>query len=266
MRKYGLVAVTVFVLAMPSLVAQTTATAPTPIPEEARRHFVIGATLFKDARTPDDYAQVESQFKQAVDLAPQWPDARYNLALSKEAAGDYSGAMADLKLYQQFKLSDEDARKVQDKVYVLEAKTVEATKAQAAAQQTAAAEEERKRAYRDKIGFLEGTWSAARTLPPRFGLPTSQFQAVITITGNNIFIRTTDGSQMLKGTIEGDDYSSIKWIYQQGPNPTFPLPDISINVTVDKIGHQIKWKTPGINAAGSGSWDWTYPVDVVLTQ
>jgi len=122
MRKYGLVAVTVFVLAMPSLVAQTTATAPTPIPEEARRHFVIGATLFKDARTPDDYAQVESQFKQAVDLAPQWPDARYNLALSKEAAGDYSGAMADLKLYQQFKLSDAEARTVQDKIYVIEAK------------------------------------------------------------------------------------------------------------------------------------------------
>src|SRR5271166_1601789 len=114
-----------FCVATPSLVSQTGATADkhsvattqAPIPEEARKHFVMGTTLFKDAKTPDDYALVESQFKQATDLAPQWPEARYNLALAKEAAGDYSGAMSDLKLYQQFKLSESEARTVQDKIY-----------------------------------------------------------------------------------------------------------------------------------------------------
>jgi hypothetical protein len=93
-----------------------------PIPEEARKHFVMGTTLFKDAKTADDFVQVVSEFKQATDLAPQWPDARYNLALAKEAAGDYSGAIGDLKLYQQFKLSDTEARTAQDKIYALEAK------------------------------------------------------------------------------------------------------------------------------------------------
>ena len=122
MKTFVLCALVGFTLSAPILRAQATATSPAPIPEEARKHFVMGATLFKDAKTPDDYAQVESQFKQAVDLAPQWPDARYNLALSKEAAGDFAGAMADLKLYQQFKLSDTDARTVQDKIYALEAK------------------------------------------------------------------------------------------------------------------------------------------------
>jgi hypothetical protein len=48
--------------------------------------------------------------------------ARYNLALARESAGDYSGAMADLKLYQQFKLSETEARTVQDKIYALEAR------------------------------------------------------------------------------------------------------------------------------------------------
>jgi len=122
MRKYALLALVSFMLVTPFLVAQNSETASPTISEEARRHFVIGATLFKDAKTPDDYAQVESQFKQAVDLAPQWPDARYNLALAKEAAGDYSGAMADLKLYLQFKLPDAEARTAQDKIYVIEAK------------------------------------------------------------------------------------------------------------------------------------------------
>ena len=125
-----------FTLVMPSLVAQSSGTTQ-PIPEEARKHFVMGATFFKDARTPDDYAQVESEFKQATDLAPQWPDARYNLALAREAAGDYAGAIADLKLYLQFKLSDADARAAQDKIYALEAKQEKAADAAKANSQEA---------------------------------------------------------------------------------------------------------------------------------
>ena len=117
-----------------SLFAQDTSTnavtTPPPIPEEARKHFVMGTALFKDAKTADDFAQVTGEFKQAADLAPQWPEARYNLALSKEAAGDLSGAMADLKLYQSFKLSDTEARTVQDKIYVLEAKQAKLAKQQ----------------------------------------------------------------------------------------------------------------------------------------
>src|SRR6202163_458136 len=96
---------------------------PPAIPEEARKHFVMGTTLFKDAKTADDFAQVVSEFKQATDLAPQWTDPRYNLALAKEAAGDYSGAIADLKHYQKLKLSESEARAVQHKVYALEAKS-----------------------------------------------------------------------------------------------------------------------------------------------
>ena len=81
------------------------------VPEEARRHFVKGVTLFKEAKTADAYAQVVGEFKQAVDLAPWWPDARFNLASVEEAAGNYTGAMNDLKLYQQFKLPKAEARK-----------------------------------------------------------------------------------------------------------------------------------------------------------
>lgn len=150
----------------PSLFAQTktsagttnVVTAPPPISEEARKHFVMGTTLFKDAKTADDFSQVVSEFKQAADLAPQWPDARYNLALAKEAAGDYSGAMADLKLYQQFKLSDAEARTVQDKLYALEAKS------RRAAQKNVSDDEAKARAAvaqaeETKYGWLQGEWS-----------------------------------------------------------------------------------------------------------
>jgi len=111
-----------FILVAPTLVAQTTGATPAPIPEEARKHFVMGETIFKEAKSPANFSQATTEFTEAAKLAPQWPEARYNLALAKEAAGDYSGAMDDLKLYQQFKLTDAEARTVQDKIYAIEAK------------------------------------------------------------------------------------------------------------------------------------------------
>jgi tetratricopeptide (TPR) repeat protein len=122
MNKYVLWALIGFLLIMPTLVAQTHAPMPTPIPEEARRHFVMGETMFKEAKNVAAFTQAVAEFREAARIAPQWPDARYDLALAKEAAGDYSGAMDDLKLYQRFKLSDTEARTVQDKIYAIEAK------------------------------------------------------------------------------------------------------------------------------------------------
>jgi len=92
------------------------------VPEEARKHFVKGAALFKEAKSPADFTQVLDEFKEAARLAPGWPEARYNFALACESAGEYPSAMANLKLYQLFKLPDAEARAVQDKIYVLEAK------------------------------------------------------------------------------------------------------------------------------------------------
>src|SRR5882762_5522739 len=104
MKNYTLLALICLSMLTPSLFGQTNTssaaknvvTTPQAIPEESRKHFIMGTTLFKDAKTADDFSQVESEFKQAADLAPQWSEARYNLALAREAADDYSGAMADL--------------------------------------------------------------------------------------------------------------------------------------------------------------------------
>jgi hypothetical protein len=57
-------------LTAPSASAQSngpaSAMAASPaVPEEARRHFVMGTTLFKEAKAADDFSQVESEFKKA---------------------------------------------------------------------------------------------------------------------------------------------------------------------------------------------------------
>lgn len=122
----------------------------------------MGTALFKDAKSADDFSLVISKFKLAAELAPQWPEARYNLAMAKEAAGDYSGAAADLRTYQQFKLSDEEARKVQDKIYALEAKQEMA--AQSAAKKAAQEAEANAAAQRAKQELAERKHMELRNL------------------------------------------------------------------------------------------------------
>jgi len=95
---------------------------PPPILEEAREHFVMGQTFFKEAKSPADSAQAAAEFLQAARLAPWWPEARYNTALAYEAAGDYTNAITNLKVYQLFKLHDVEVRVTQDKIYALKAR------------------------------------------------------------------------------------------------------------------------------------------------
>jgi hypothetical protein len=194
---------------MPSLVAQTKVTTPPAIPEEARKHFVMGTTLFADAKSPADFVQVENEFKQAADLAPQWPEARYNLALAKEAAGDYSGAMDDLKLYQQFKLSETEARTVQDKIYALEAKQEKkAADAQADARAKADADVASKIAAQSRfVNSIQGNWRLGPCLLSISSLGNGNARVTDGCTGEGSFpvsdISVTEST--LKFTIDIDE-------------------------------------------------------------
>jgi tetratricopeptide (TPR) repeat protein len=127
-----------------------------PIPEEARRHFVRGTALFKDAKSPGDFKQAIDEFQQAVRLAPWWPDARYNFALAEEAIGNYAWAIDNIKLYLLFNLPDADARAAQDKIYAIEAKQEKAAKAKEEenSPQAAAAREQKK--YEDWLRRIDG--------------------------------------------------------------------------------------------------------------
>jgi tetratricopeptide (TPR) repeat protein len=125
---------------------------PPAIPEEARRHFVRGSTLFKDAKTAEDFSEVANEFKEATQLAPWWPEARYNYALVLEAAGQYALAINALYLYRAFKLPDAEARAVQDKIYALQARQEKASRESSAKMQVAAADS------KSNAASLTGTW------------------------------------------------------------------------------------------------------------
>lgn len=132
---------------------------PAPaIPEEARKPFVMGATVFKKASDSAGASKAVDLFTQALNIAPWFADAYYNRAMAQQAAGQFNAAADDLKLYLGFKLTDAERREVQDKIYSLEADAQLAATKKAEEQKVAAAKaaEERER-LRPSV---EGRWDS----------------------------------------------------------------------------------------------------------
>jgi len=93
------------------------------IPEEARRHFVMGTATLKEARSLRGAWEATKAFRNATNIAPWWPDAYYNLAVAEELAGMYESSMESLQLYLMTKPGPAEERAAQDHIYALEAKS-----------------------------------------------------------------------------------------------------------------------------------------------
>jgi tetratricopeptide (TPR) repeat protein len=93
---------------------------PAPaIPEEAREHYVMGMTRMENAKDNSGYQRAIEEFKEAERTAPWWGDAYKKLALAQKAAGNYDGAIENLKYYVLTKPAD--ARDAQDEIYKIKA-------------------------------------------------------------------------------------------------------------------------------------------------
>lgn len=118
-----------------ALIAVSSAHAASPkkalvISEDARRHFIMAQTLQKKAKDPSAFVVAADEYREALTLAPDWPEALYDLALAEQAAGRHDGAIAALKAYLKTGPSKKDAREAQDRIYAIEAeKKIAATPA-----------------------------------------------------------------------------------------------------------------------------------------
>ena len=90
------------------------------IPEKARRHFDRGMAAVEMATTAADYESAIKEFKEAVRLAPGWPDAYYNLGMVQEKAGKLGEAVESYKSYLRFSPEADDAEAVKSLVNKLE--------------------------------------------------------------------------------------------------------------------------------------------------
>jgi hypothetical protein len=241
------------------------------IPEEARRRFVRAGVMFKEAKTPDEFAQTVKEYREATRLAPWWREARYDQALAQEAEGDYPGAIWNLKLCQLFKLSETEARTVQDVIYALEAKAELAQKRKSEQEQAAAAEPEAKQpeekeqdkidpakgakdaeSYR-QIGLLAGKYlehlesvfkrGGSKDWSDDVGLRYFEIEA----SGSSVdiyYLRKNgerESSPYVHGEVSGADDRHIAW-KRLAVTGAIAKPELPIEVTIDKASGTIRWK------------------------
>jgi tetratricopeptide (TPR) repeat protein len=127
---------------------------PTPaVPEEARRQYIMGKTLFDDARNVQDFNDAIEKFRKALLIAPWWPEANRDLGMALQAAQQYDEAIKVLKLYIATNPGEELSRRARNEIYKIEARQEKAAKEKTAVV-TQARVEEKKKGLRD----LAGNW------------------------------------------------------------------------------------------------------------
>lgn len=95
---------------------------PAPeVPEEARRSFIIGEALFKQAKSLKPAYQAADAFGVASNLAPWWGDAYWNEAVAYQTVGQYALAKISLKFYLLTNPGAADRRVAQDRLYAIDA-------------------------------------------------------------------------------------------------------------------------------------------------
>lgn len=100
---------------------------PAPeVPEEARRSFIIGEALFKQAKNLRPAYEAANAFRTATTLAPWWSNAYWNLAVAQQLAGQYVSAKESLRLYLLTNPSAVDRRTAQDRLYAIDADIIAA--------------------------------------------------------------------------------------------------------------------------------------------
>jgi hypothetical protein len=109
----------------------TTINPPPAIPENARKSFIEGSTIAKAATDASGQAIAIASFKEALNIAPWWGDAYYNIAAAQELAGQWDNAEASLKLYILSGPGEKDSRDAQDHIYALDGKKKLAAQARA---------------------------------------------------------------------------------------------------------------------------------------
>ena len=130
---------------------------PAPaVPEEARRDYVIGLTLFKEAKSVQDYNDAIDKLKAALLAAPWWADAYRDMGMALEAAQRYDEAISSLKLFIAANPGGGDARKARDEIYIIEAKQEKAAKEAAEASSPEAIAARKQQEFEDLLRKIDG--------------------------------------------------------------------------------------------------------------
>jgi len=222
--------------------AQSIKPAPA-IPEEARRHFVKAVTLQKEAKGPKDYGLAIAEYRQALLLAPWWPEAMFNLGVALEATGQYDEAKRAWTQYLLTQPSEANARQAQDKIYGLEAKEEKLAK-------ETTTREESEHVAQAKYGWLDGEWGMVgdeyfdgdhRHQNIDHAFYTSRLGGQITFWQR--LYPPTPSQKFLRGTIQPS--SDINWEMWGGDNPFCHIDGewVPVKVRINSVSHTIDFRS-----------------------
>ncbi len=95
---------------------------PAPaVPEEARREGELAESILAQAKDARGFAKAAEHLRRALDLAPWWAEAYYNLGLTLDKAGDPAGASRALERYLKAAPDSREADGVRRKLVDLQA-------------------------------------------------------------------------------------------------------------------------------------------------
>ena len=100
----------------------------TGTPEDARRHILRGMAAIEMAKSSDDMALAEDEFRMATEIAPQMGVAWFNLGKVQSQLGRYGDAIASYRQYLAVSPGAEDAQRVRDEIVKIEFKQEQAAK------------------------------------------------------------------------------------------------------------------------------------------
>ena len=90
------------------------AASPRPVPGEDLRHLAVQA---KGAVRDKDFYAAEEFYAQGLEIAPWWPEGRYNRALLFAAIGDYADAVLEMQRFLALAPETPNGRALQDEIY-----------------------------------------------------------------------------------------------------------------------------------------------------
>lgn len=132
---------------------------PPAIPEEAERRAARGRSALKTADTPADLADAAKELLDAVNQAPWWPDAHFNLGVVHEKQGEHAKAINDFKRYLAANPKAEDVKAVKERIYELEFQIEKKQKTHAAAEDARSRAAAQAEADRALAARMVGAWS-----------------------------------------------------------------------------------------------------------
>lgn len=210
-----------------------------PVPEEARRFMVRGATAIKEAKTSADFEQAAGEFALAGRVAPWWPDPYFNQGVALEKAGKLPEAIRAFRTYLSISPDSVDAGKVKDQIYALEFRHEKGQKDSAAEQQRATAPSR-----------LAGDWCLLDR-----GAPNCNSRRWIEVRGSNVELwmdwgERFGGRQVWARTIANGD--ELAGAYLNAHNHPCPMAESALRGKIRPDGNVIELDLESLMIVGRG--------------